>query len=314
MWRIRSRWCRFQLELLEARLELAATFPANSIGTSFGSVLQPRAASTAAVTVASRNLTVGKPSTLLGIFVSPTSGSGLAPHILAVTEASGRRLAIKQGRPFVAGRDDNQAAAFVKVDEPGPLTIFATGQDHTTGAYQVDVTLVGDVNGNASVNLADLAPFARAYSTAPGNPSYNAAADFNLDGIVNQIDAKALMQNMPPLTPKVPLELVMNLAPADQAHYAAPKNSGGSTLTKEITIEGHTMPGSIVLEDTTKGFYKWSGGALATDAAGNFSVTEKNTEGVNTYDFLVIDPYGRQLIRSYPVYWIPFAAPRSKLG
>ena len=121
------------------------------------------------------------------------------------------------------------------------------------------------------------------------------------------------MQNMPPQTPNVPLQLVMNLLPADQAQYAASKNSGGSTFKKEVTIEGHTMPGSIVLEDDSRGYYKWDGGAIATDANGNFSVKETNTHGVNTYNFLIIDPYGQQLIRSYPVFWIPFAAPGSKL-
>ena len=73
------------------------------------------------------------------------------------------------------------------------------------------------------------------------------------------------------------------------------------------------MPGSIVLEDNSNGYYKWDGGAVATDASGNFTVNEKNTQGVNTYNFLIIDPYGRQLIRSFPVFWIPFAAPGSKL-
>jgi hypothetical protein len=105
----------------------------------------------------------------------------------------------------------------------------------------------------------------------------------------------------------------MNLPPADQAHYAAPKNSGGSTNLKDITIEGHTLPGSIVLEDNSKGYYKWNGGAVATDAHGNFSVKETNTQGANTYNFLIIDPYGQQLIRSYPVFWIPYAAPHSRL-
>ncbi len=199
------------------------------------------------------------------------------------------------------------------MSQPGPLTILVPGQHHSTGTYETDTTLVGDVNGDGTVNLADLQSFAAAYETVPGDPKYNLAADFNHDGIVNQVDAKALMENMTPLTPAVPLQLVMNLLPADQAQYAAPKNSGGSTFKKDITIEGHTMPGSIVLEDDSRGYYKWDGGAIATDANGNFSVTETNSQGVNTYNFLVIDPFGRQLIRSYPVFWIPFAAPGSKL-
>ncbi len=308
-----SRCSRPRLERLERRLQLSLTPPANSIGTTIGDVATPGAIATTSVTVSPRNLSRGKPSTIFGIFVQPQSSSTLAPRIVAVTQSNGQSLSLKEGRPYVAGRDDGQAAAFVKVTQPGPLTIFVTGQNHSTGAYETDTTLVGDVNGDGTVNLADLQAFASAYESKAGQANYNSAADFNLDGIVNQVDAKALMQNMTPMTPNVPLQLVMNLLPADQAHYATSKNSGGQTFEKDITIEGHTMPGSIVLEDNSNGYYKWDGGAVATDANGNFSVHEKNSAGVNTYNFLIIDPYGQQLIRSYPVFWIPYAAPGSKL-
>jgi len=287
--------------------------PANTIGIAVGSVIQPGGTSAAAVTVAPRNLTAAKRSTLFGIFVQPTTGSGLAPRIVGAQESNGRNLSLKQGRPYVAGRDDGLAAAFVKVDRAGPLTILVAGQHHTVGGFQAVVTLPGDVNGDGTVNLADVTAFAAAYETQPGSPNYNAAADFNLNGIVNLYDAKALMQNMTPLTPKVPLQLVMNLLPADQVHYPASKNSGGSTLDRDVTIVGRTTPGSIVLEDNKKGYYQWDGPAVATNASGSFSVQEKNTQGVNTYNFLILDPFGRQLIRSYPVFWIPFAAPGSKL-
>jgi hypothetical protein len=314
MSRSRLRGSRPCFDRLEGRLQLSGALPANSIGTALGNVAAPGEVTATSVTVAPKNLTQGKSSTLFGIFVQPEPGSSLAPKIVAVEGSNGQRLSLKQGRPYVAGRDSGQAAAFVKVSQPGPLTILVTGQHRSTGTYETDTTLVGDVNGDGTVNLADLQPFAAAYETSPGNPKYNPAADFNHDGIVNQVDAKALMENMPALTPNVPLQLVMNLLPADQVHFAASKNSGGSTLDKVVTIEGHTMPGSIVLEDNSNGYYKWDGGAIATNANGNFSVTETNTEGVNTYNFLVIDPYGRQLIRSFPVFWIPFAAPGSKLN
>ena len=314
MSRVRARGSFPCFDRLEGRLQLSAAIPANSIGTAVGDVAAPGEVTATSVTVASTNLTQGKSSTLFGVFVEPTAGSSLAPKIVAVEGSNGKRIPIKQGRPYVAGRDSGQAAAFVKVSQPGPLTILVTGQHHTTGSYETDTTLVGDINGDGTVNLSDLQAFAAAYSSVPGDPNYNLAADFNHDGIVNQIDAKAIMQNMPPLTPKVPLQLVMNLAPADQVKFAASKNSGGSTLKQNVTIEGHTMPGSIVLEDNSNGYYKWNGGAVATNAEGNFTVHETNTEGVNTYNFLVISPYGQQLIRSYPVYWIQFAAPHSPLN
>jgi hypothetical protein len=302
-----------RLEPLERRLHLSLTPLANSIGIAIGNVTAPGEVATTSVTVTPKNLTIGKPSTLFGIFVQPETNSTLAPRIVAVTDSDGQRLPLKQGRPFVAGRDDGQAAAFVKVNTPGPVTILVTGQRHSTGTYQANTRLVGDVDVDGTVGLADLKPFAAAYESKPGDTNYDPAADFNLDGIVNQIDAKALMENMAPLTPDEPLKVVMNLLPADQAQYAAPKNSGGSTNLKDITILGHTVPGSIVLRDNSSGFYKWNGGAVATDANGNFSVNETNTAGVNTYNFLIIDPFGQQLIRSYPVFWIPYAAHESKL-
>jgi hypothetical protein len=308
-----SRGSQPLLESLERRLQLSLTPPANSIGAAVGDVSAPGEVAGTRVTVAPKNLTQGKPSTLFGVFVQPESGGSIRPRIVAVEDSAGDRLSLKQGRPYAAGRGGGAASAFVKVSHPGTLTILVAGGRHSTGSYQADTTLVGDLNGDGTVSIADLQPFAESYGASAGQPNYDSAADFNLDGIVNQVDAKALMENMPALTANAPLQLVMNLLPADQAHYAAPKNSGGSTLKKDITIEGHTMPGSIVLEDNSNGYYKWDGGAVATDAQGNFSVNETNTEGLNTYNFLIIDPNGQQLIRSYPVFWIPFAAPGSKL-
>jgi Dockerin type I domain len=301
-----------RVESLEARLELSALVPANSIGSAPGAVLQPGGVSSATVTVAAGSLTTGKASTFFGIFVGPVTGSTLEPRIAGVLTGDGHRLSIKQGRPFAAGRADGQAAAFVKVSEPGPLTVLVRGEHGSTGQFSLDVTLTGDANGDGVVNQADLAPFASAYLTTTGNPNYNAAADFNRDGIVNQVDAKALEGNMPPVK-SGSLKLVMNLLPADQAQYPTPKNSGGATFKRNVTIVGHTLPGSIVIQDGSDGFYKWVGPAYATDSKGVFTAPETLTQGINTFDFLIIDPRGRQLIRSYPIYWLPFAASGSKL-
>ncbi len=301
------------LERLETRVELAAALPANSIGTGLGNVLQPGGISQTSVTVAPKNLTAGKSSTLFGVFVQPAAGSGIAPRITGVEQSNGRMLPVKQGRPFIAGRGDGEAAAFVKVGQPGPLTILVAGQKHTTGSYELDATLAGDVNGDGTVNLADGMAFAGTYGSTLGSSNYNAAADFNQNGIVNLYDAKALVQNMPPLTRKGPLTVAVNLLPADQAHYRTPTNSGGATSLQNVTIVGRTIPGSIALEDSSSGFFNFDGAALATDASGFFSDKVKLTQGVNTFTFLVLDPFGRQQIRSFPIFWLPFAAPGSKL-
>jgi hypothetical protein len=308
-----ARHSRPRLERLEARLNPSAVVPANTIGTASGSVTRPRSTSAAEVAVSAENLTAGKHATLLGIFVQPTSSNGFSPRIIGIRESNGRSLPLQQGRPFVAGRDSGEAAAFAKVDRAGPLTILVAGGGRSTGTFQVSVTLAGDVDGDGKVTLADLTAFAPAYESSRGMPNYVASADFNLNGIVNLYDAKALMHNMPAPPREVALQAVVNLLPSDQAQFPASKNSGGSTFKKEVTIVGHTIPGSIVITDSPAQDYSFTGPAVATDAAGNFRVTATNKEGINNNDLLILEPFGRQKIRDFPVFWIPFAQPGSRL-
>ncbi len=309
---VRNDRRRPKLEALEPRLLLSGDWPINTIGTSTGSVAQAGEIGSASVTVASRNLTVGKPTTLFGVFVQPNPGSDLVPRIVAVEESNGEKVPLQPGRPYVPGRT-SEAAAFVKLDEPGPLTVLVAGQHHTTGSFTYAATLAGDVNGDGVVSLADLPLFAQAYGSHAGEANYNPAADFNLDGVVNLYDAKALEHNMPPLSPDQPLTAVVNLTPADQAHYATSKNSGGATFQKDVTIVGHTTPGSLVIEDSKTQSFTFTGSAVPTNAKGYFFINTKNSSGVNENDLLILDPFGHQLTRVYPIFWIPYAAPGSKL-
>jgi hypothetical protein len=59
------------------------------------------------------------------------------------------------------------------------------------------------------------------------------------------------------------------------------------------------------------GDYEFSGGAAATNAQGFFSVTSKNTQGINNNDFLVVSPFGQQKIQDYPIYYFPAVYHRS---
>ncbi|MGP0066694.1 MAG: dockerin type I repeat-containing protein [Isosphaeraceae bacterium] len=315
---------RPHLERLESRLVLSLppsantyglTPAANTIGISLGTVGQPGAIDTTSVTIAPENITPNKHSTEFALFVQPASGSAILPRIVGV-EQDGKRLPFQAGRPYSvreAGQPTDQAAAFFETGQSGPVSVLVAGRSHTTGSYTVETTLPGDVNGDGQVNLADEIAFANAYVTKPDEPDYNPAADYNQNGIINIYDAMALERNMPALTRPGPAWAAINLAPQDAAHYSGPQNSGGDTNKQFITIDGYTTPGSIVLVDSTLGRYKFNSQALATDASGFFTVPAENTEGDNTYSFEILDPFGHQYIRTYPVFWIPFAAPGSKL-
>ena len=263
--------------------------------------------------VAPENITPQKHATLFGLFVQPSTGSPLAPKIAGAAGSTGAALAIKHGRPFRPGVS-SETVAFVKNPRAGQLSTDVTGRNQTTGAYQSQTTLLGDVNGDGKVNLADLQAFAPSYMATIGEPNYNPAADFNHNGIINLYDAKVLLHNMTPLTPKRPLTVRLILAPQDQIHYSGPSISGAATFQKTVTILGHTTPGSLVIEDNHTSrlpggtqAYKFTGPAHATDANGFFSITTTNTEGLNNNDFLILDPFGQQLIIDFPIFWIPYA-------
>jgi len=312
----RDRRCRFAVEPLETRLALSGSTPANVIGTAMATVSRPRAVSQTSIQVAAENITPQKQGTIFGLFVQPTSGSQLQPQIVAVRGSTGKALPVQNGRPFRSGIS-GEAVAFVKDSTAGPLTIEVTGAHQSTGSYQVQATLAGDVNGDGTVNFADLQAFAPAYGSRLGDSIYNPAADFNQNGVINLYDAKPLLHNMAPLTPKLPLATRLTLAPQDQVHYSGPTNLGGDTFQQVVTILGHTTPGSLVIEDNNTSrlpggtqAYKFTGPAVATDANGFFSVTSTNTQGLNNNDFLILDPFGQQMIIDFPVFWIPYAKGR----
>ncbi len=93
---------------------------------------------------------------------------------------------------------------------------------------------------------------------------------------------------------------------ASTPHGTNYENSGGITRLLHVTVVGRTTPGSIIFADSGLGDYTFTGRALATDERGNFSIDFdldprdklKNTE------YLVIDPYGQQTIRAFPILYI----------
>ena len=64
----------------------------------------------------------------------------------------------------------------------------------------METTLVGDVNGDGTVNVADVQAFARPTFESRGQADYVAAADRTRTGIVDLYDALAMERNMTTLT------------------------------------------------------------------------------------------------------------------
>jgi hypothetical protein len=59
----------------------------------------------------------------------------------------------------------------------------------------VQVKILGDVNGDGVVNLADLIAWDAAYGSTPGSPNWNPQADILGDGVVDKADGICIIEN-----------------------------------------------------------------------------------------------------------------------
>ncbi len=300
-----------ELEACESRLAMSSATVANAFAVAHGVVKAPHTTAEVSVPVSPRNLG-HRHSIVVGTTVAPSPGSRLIPTVTAARNANGKPAPVHQGMPYIPGVHA-AAQAYVRTGQPGALTTGVTGRQGTTGSFQLAATLPGDINGDGQVTLADLQAFPRYYLAKRGDPSYNPAADADHNGFIGHGDARLLLRNLTPLSPKVPISIQLSLAPGDQVKGPTTQNSGGVTNKEKVTILGHTTPGSIIFADSGNGDYTFTGEALATDARGNFSIEVTNKEGLNNFEFLAIDPYGQQTIRAFPIFWTAFAAPGSKL-
>jgi len=83
-----------------------------------------------------------------------------------------------------------QAEVYVD-DEPAGVW-YDAGENGTLWPTRV---VTGDVDGDADVDLGDLALLLSAYGTCEGDPDYNAAADFDDDGCITLSDLALLLSN-----------------------------------------------------------------------------------------------------------------------
>lgn len=164
---------------------------------------------------------------------------------------------------------------------------------------------VGAALRGGTASLADLQVMARAYLSRVGDTNYNPAVDLNRDGKVNQYDARLLEKELPKPPPGTPLKLTLRLEPGQQVlHPRATYNSGATARRlKQVTVIGHTIPGALVFADSSQGLYNFDGPLLPTDASGRFTYTRKLKDKLTaSLSFLVIDQFGRQLVRNYPIF------------
>ncbi|WP_165073328.1 hypothetical protein [Paludisphaera rhizosphaerae] len=155
--------------------------------------------------------------------------------------------------------------------------------------------------------LEALQGFVAAYPSISGGPRYNPVYDLNHNGQIGQDDGRILLRLLPPVGPRIPLNVQLKIAPEDQARGALPQNSGGVTISRQPTVIGRTQPGALIFSGTGTTDLKLRGPAAVADENGYFEFTPTMTDGINQFDIQVVDRYGRQVLRAFPIFWTNFA-------
>jgi hypothetical protein len=158
-----------------------------------------------------------------------------------------------------------------------------------------------------TTTLQALTGFTRAYPSKKGQKNFNPAYDVNHNNQVGQTDGHILLDNLPPLSKKIPLVLNVALAPIDRVAGPVPQNSGGVTYSKDPLVIGHTTPGALIYTGTGTLDFKLRGKAVVADAQGNFSFKVELTNGINSLALQAVDAYGQHTLRAFPILWLGFA-------
>jgi peptide/nickel transport system substrate-binding protein len=103
----------------------------------------------------------------------------------------GGRMAVGPGSTGVDTNTSLEEINATASPQPLLITAYTTG-DPSTQSY---FTLVGDINGDAIVDILDAILLANSFGLTLGNPGFNPAADLNGDNTINILDAILLANN-----------------------------------------------------------------------------------------------------------------------
>jgi hypothetical protein len=203
---------------------------------------------------------------------------------------------------------------------PDPRNRIAPSVEGLETRLAMSATTIVAPIANVAQGQAMLQAFTAAYLSNYGQPRYNPALDFNHNAFIGQPDANPILRGLAPFTPHIRQQVKLFFAPGDQVRGHHPSNSGGMTRQDTVTIIGKTTPNSIVFTDQLTGpragNYRFRGPAIAVDAQGNFSQTivlspptprgkHRPQMALTNVDYLIVDPFGHQVIRDFPIVQLP---------
>lgn len=239
-------------------------------------------------------------SILLGIDVAPQSTSTAKPRIKSVTLNEGGTTAATNGRSAVTKtktvalqREAKSTAVLVPVSwntkqasKPIAVRTKIVGQKGTTGNLLVGYYLPGDVNGDGTVDRADIKVINKAMGGRAGDTKYDFDSDANRDGVIDARDKSLAQQNLGASS------VVTPVVTADIEKGAIVGNDR-STTKDSITFSGIATPGASISYVETQNRVPIK--AAIVDGTGKYSITVPLAVGSNTFRVTTNDPFGQSI-------------------
>lgn len=175
---------------------------------------------------------------LVGLQLKAAPGSTLDPQPVALVTGDGTPVVPEFVSADLAA--NRQSLALVEVGF-GPYIALMSGERGTVGTVQLDVYLVGDVDGNRAVNTADDTLLQGMLGAIIGDGRYRVEADADLDGRITTTDVTFGQRNLGDSTRVNPLSVSMQVMPSP---IATP--GGLVTNVRTVTVSGTTSPGATV--------------------------------------------------------------------
>ena len=231
----------YVLERLEDRHLLAA----ESVFASFeGEIDSPDGVHETSITLSPEDFALRGNNSLLALQVVRENGSGLNPSPVEVRNSNGDQLL-----PLYSNADLNGDAESLVLVElgHGSYTLGVGGENQTTGQFLLEVSLVGDVNGDHRADRDDAILIRGIFGTKVGDDDYLVAADANLDGRISSFDLFQGHRNSNDATNIGPLGLTLA---ASVDSDSIPLTGATVTDADAIVVVGTTNPSATVEWDT----------------------------------------------------------------
>lgn len=256
------------IETLESRALLSAS--ADTFAQLSGNVAAPNAQGTVAIHVNRGDFNMPGGRVLLGFAMqAPTAPAGSAEQM--TMHGADRRSHVSTFALGSGGGTTNGSALLLARAGTGTFNVNVGASPSALGPFQLDVTLVGDANGDHKVDRTDLALIRKLRGQRIGDARYLLAADPDRDGVVNGRDLALAQMNLGASTRVRPLAATLGLDPATDP------DGNGIVMQPNVVLDGHTQPGAVVH------LIVGSGGVQDQTTRAN---------GQGTYQFHVIAPQG----------------------